>query len=54
MMEIAWTETALDTFFRVIDYLSDNWTNVEVETFDQNVDALIDSVATFKQICPEA
>ena len=53
-MEIVWTETALETFFSVIDYLSDNWTNIEIETFDENVNELIDRIATHKQICPEA
>ena len=33
-MEIVWTETALETFFKVIDYLADHWTNIEIETFD--------------------
>lgn len=54
MMEIVWTETALETFFKVIDYLSDNWTNIEIETFDDNVNELIDRIATFNQICPES
>ncbi len=53
-MEIVWTETALETFFSVIDYLSDNWTNIEIETFDENVNELIDRIVTHKQICPEA
>lgn len=25
-MEIAWTESALQSYFRVVDYLLDNWT----------------------------
>ena len=54
MMEIVWTETALETFFKVIDYLADNWTNIEIETFDDNVDELIKRIATFNQICPES
>jgi plasmid stabilization system protein ParE len=54
MMEIVWTETALETFLRVVDFLSDSWTMTEIESFDKNVDALIDRIATYNQICPES
>jgi len=54
MMEVVWTATALETFFRVVDYLSDNWSLAEIEDFDKNVDDLINRIATFRQICPES
>ena len=53
-MEIVWTQTALETFFKVIDYLFDHWSIKEIETFENNVDELIERVASFNQICPES
>jgi plasmid stabilization system protein ParE len=53
-MEVVWTETALETFFKVVDYLFDYWSSTEIETFENNVDELIERVASFNQICPES
>lgn len=53
-MEVVWTEIALGTFFKVVDYLYDHWTNKEIETFENNVDELIERIASFNQICPES
>jgi plasmid stabilization system protein ParE len=53
-VEVVWTDTALETFLKVIDYLFDYWTLKEVENFELNVDQLIDRVASFNQICPES
>ena len=53
-MEIVWSETALETFFKVIDYLFDNWTEKEIENFDNSVEALIQRIASQNQICPES
>lgn len=53
-MEVVWTETALETFFKVVDYLFDYWSNKEIKTFENKVDQLIERLATFNQICPES
>lgn len=53
-MEIVWSETALETFFEVIDYLFDNWTEKEIEIFDNKVELLIKRIVTHNQICPES
>lgn len=53
-MEVIWTETALETFFKVIDYLFDYWSNKEMEIFENKVDKLIERLASFNQICPES
>jgi plasmid stabilization system protein ParE len=53
-MDIVWTETALETFFKVVDYLYDNWSSKEIATFEKNVDNLIERIASFNQICPES
>lgn len=53
-MEIIWTETALESFLKVIDYLFDYWTSKEIEAFELDVDQLIERIASFDQICPES
>jgi hypothetical protein len=53
-VEVAWTETALETLLKVIDYLFDYWTIEKVEGFQLHVDQLIERVASFNQICPES
>lgn len=53
-MEIVWTETAFETYLKVIDYLFDYWTLKEIETFELDIDQLIERVASFNQICPES
>lgn len=53
-MEIVWTETALTTFYNVIDYLFDHWSTKEIETFELEVDVLLKRIASFNQICPES
>ncbi len=41
-MEIVWSETVLETFLRVIDYLFDNWSKIEINKFDEDVDSLLE------------
>lgn len=53
-MEIVWSETALETFFKVIDYLFDNWTDKEMEAFEINVDTLLERLTSFNEICSES
>lgn len=53
-MEIIWTDTALETFLKVIDYLSNDWTLREVEEFELKVDQIIERIISFKQMCPES
>jgi hypothetical protein len=36
-MEVVWTENALESFFKVVDYLFDHWTLQEIESFKLNV-----------------
>lgn len=53
-MEIVWSETALETFFKVVDYLSEHWADKEIETFELNVNTLLNKLSSFSQICPES
>jgi plasmid stabilization system protein ParE len=53
-MEIIWTDTALETYLKVINYLIDYWTMKEMEAFEIDVDQLIERISSFNQICPES
>ena len=53
-MEVVWTNTALETFLKVIDYLYDYWTFEKMNEFDIKVDKLIERVSIFDEICPES
>jgi plasmid stabilization system protein ParE len=53
-MEVVWTENALATFLRVVDYLFENWTIREVEIFEDKVYKLIRNIANHNKICPES
>ncbi len=44
-MEVVWTETTLETFFKVVDYLQDHWSSKEIETFENNFDDLFKELA---------
>lgn len=53
-MEIVWSETALETFLRVIDYLFDNWSKIEINKFDEDVDNLLEKIVVHNELCPES
>ena len=53
MMEVVWTENAIESFCKVVDYLFDNWSRA-IETFELETDKLIERESSFNQICPES
>lgn len=53
-MEIVWSETSLETFFNVIDYLIEHWTLKQIKTFETNVDELLEKIRINNQLCPES
>ena len=53
-MEIVWSETAIETFFKVIDYLTEHWTEKQVVNFDISVEKLLQRLASHQHICPES
>ena len=53
-MEIVWSETSLETFFKVVDYLFEHWTLKEIKTFEKNVDKLLEKIIINNQLCPES
>ncbi|MGM0530410.1 MAG: type II toxin-antitoxin system RelE/ParE family toxin [Bacteroidota bacterium] len=40
-MKISWTPTAKRTYFKVLDYLAQNWTKREVTNFMNEVESLL-------------
>jgi plasmid stabilization system protein ParE len=53
-MEVIWSETALETFLKVIDYLFEHWSVKEIENFEKNVDDLLERLKTHNKSCPES
>jgi plasmid stabilization system protein ParE len=51
-MEVVWSETALETFFKVVDYLFENWSVKEIETFENNVDDLLEKLKRHSVMSP--
>lgn len=53
-MEIVWSEIALESYFKVIDYLFNQWTEKEVKKFDEKVEALFQRLTSHIEICPKS
>ena len=44
-MKISWTPTAKKTYFAVLDYLEETWTEKEVQNFIHEVNTLLNQIA---------
>lgn len=53
-MEVIWSETALETYLKTIDYLFEKWTITEINNFEIKVDRLIFKIQKFNEFCPES
>jgi plasmid stabilization system protein ParE len=53
-MEIVWSETSLETFFKVVDYLFEHWTLKEIQKFETSVDELLEKITTNNELCPQS
>lgn len=51
MTEIVWSDTALKTYLNIIDYLFVEWTQKEIDTFEAEVDALLERIAMNNFLC---
>ncbi|WP_411811105.1 type II toxin-antitoxin system RelE/ParE family toxin [Chryseobacterium scophthalmum] len=51
-MEVVWSEEVLRNYFRVLDYLLENWSVREIENFESRFDDLILRLQNHKEICP--
>ncbi|AZB30603.1 type II toxin-antitoxin system RelE/ParE family toxin [Chryseobacterium balustinum] len=53
-MEVVWSEEVLRNYFRVLDYLLENWSVREIENFESRFDKLILRLQNHKEICPKS
>jgi plasmid stabilization system protein ParE len=53
-MRIRWTTTAKQSYFNVLDYLKDTWSERESISFIEEVDNLLDQIARYPKMFPES
>ncbi len=51
-MKIRWTPTAKRTYFNILDYLAENWTNREVAHFVSEVESLLNHITNYPKNVP--
>ena len=44
-MKVIWTPTALKSYFKIFNFLNENWTKKEVENFVNQTDKIIEQIA---------
>lgn len=49
-MKIIWTPTARITYFKVLDYLVENWTKNEVASFVTEVESLLNQISNHPEM----
>ena len=52
--QVIWTETALETYLNTIDYLFEKWTINEVDSFQSNVEKLLNKIVKHIDLCPSS
>lgn len=53
-MKVIWSKTADKNYFKVLNYLVKEWTQKEILILDAKVQHLINSIASYKAICPKS
>lgn len=53
-MEVVWSDEVLQNYFRVLDYLLENWSVREIDNFESRFDDLILRLQNHKEICPKS
>ena len=51
MKHIFWSETAVESYERIIDYLFEKWTEKEISDFQIRVNALLESLDSNFYLC---
>lgn len=51
-MKIIWSDNAKINFWKVVDYLYENWTEKEVLNFENKIDVLTKRIAGNTSLCP--
>lgn len=49
MIEVVWSETAIQTYLRIVDYLFIEWTRKEINEFEKDVESLLAKIS--ENIC---
>lgn len=52
-LEIVWTPQAKRGLDKVIEYLEEEWTIMEILTLEQNLQDLLNRISNYPKICPE-
>ena len=53
-MEIIWSNEALQNYYKVIDYLIDNWSKEVLVNFENDTENLLDRLSSHSEICPQS
>ena len=51
-MEIIWSDTALNTYLHIVDYIYNEWALTEVVNFQESVEKLLAQLTVNKELCP--
>ncbi len=51
-MEIIWSDTSLNTYLHIVDYIYNEWTIKEVINFQESVNKLLAQLKVNKELCP--
>ncbi|WEK36268.1 MAG: type II toxin-antitoxin system RelE/ParE family toxin [Candidatus Pseudobacter hemicellulosilyticus] len=49
--EVLWTDSAKLTFSKIVDYLSEEWTEREVGNFVKHVNDMLSALKSFPEMC---
>lgn len=52
-LKIVWTPQADRGLNKVIDYLEEEWTVIEILDLKQNIQSLLNRISKYPKICPE-
>jgi len=53
-MNVIWSSRAKITFFKVLDYLNENWTNKEIIQFNQRTQIVLNAIKKNPYIFPSS
>ena len=51
MIEVVWSETAIQTYLRIVDYLFIEWTQKEINEFEKDVESLLAKISENHLLC---
>jgi len=53
-MDVVWSEESIHSYFRIIDYLTSNWSSKSAHDFDAHLNQLVERIQNFEEICPKS